>query len=118
MIAGLPGTGIGGLYYLLIACYMPLHRAWRARNGDRHPEKERLVARHLPLTLGVVASMWATGLLLGVVLEAAAPAVAASAGARLEAVMPVTPLVLTLATLSAVYLCMRVVRRMASTRNG
>lgn len=114
MIAGLPGTGIGGLYYLLLACSMPLHRLWRARRGDRDREKERLIRRHLPLTFGIVAAMWVTGILLGVVLEAAAPGAAASAATRLGVLVPATPLAVALATLCAVYLFMRAVRLVAS----
>ena len=29
MIAGLPGAGIGGLYYLCLVLLMPIREAWR-----------------------------------------------------------------------------------------
>ena len=40
MTAGMPGTGIGGLFYLLSALLMPLRELWRlvASGGTYRPD--------------------------------------------------------------------------------
>ena len=54
MTVGLPGTGIGGLYYLLLVCWMPLRALGRllaGRGGERW--------RHIAVLLGLVAAIFA-----------------------------------------------------------
>jgi len=56
MSPGLPGTGIGGLFYILSALWMPVCELWRRRQGDasgRWP----VVARQFGIAVGIVASM-------------------------------------------------------------
>ena len=56
MNPGLPGTGIGGLFYILTALWMPVCEIWRRSRGDatgRWP----LVAKQFAIALGVLAAM-------------------------------------------------------------
>lgn len=62
MIAGLPGTGIGGLFYLLLIALMPLRAL--ARRPAHAPSPWPLVGRQVALALGVLASLWAQAELL------------------------------------------------------
>ena len=56
MIAGLPGTGIGGLFYVLSALWAPLRSAIRRRAGTLKR------AMGLAAMAGaVMAAIWATG---------------------------------------------------------
>jgi hypothetical protein len=55
MNPGLPGTGIGGLFYILTALWMPVCEIWRWCRGNatgRWP----LVAKQFAIAIGVVAA--------------------------------------------------------------
>jgi hypothetical protein len=63
MAAGLPATGLGGVFYLLLVAMMPLREAWRAvmRRG---PRRWRPVLLCTSLGAGIVASIALEGWLL------------------------------------------------------
>ncbi len=65
MIAGLPGTGIGGIFYLFIALWMPMNEAINRIRGHANSENEHLVKNHLFLTLCVIMAVITTGWLAG-----------------------------------------------------
>jgi hypothetical protein len=65
MIAGLPGTGIGGLYYLLASGWMLLREGWSKLNKRHDLSRSKMVKRQIVLALLIVAGMWATGELVG-----------------------------------------------------
>jgi hypothetical protein len=71
---GVPGTGIGGLFYLAAALWLPIRSLFRL---GRARANWGVVLRNLALALGVLAGIWATGLLLGWML---APAIQDSDG--------------------------------------
>ena len=55
MNPGLPGTGIGGLFYILSALWMPVCEIWRWSQGNatgRWP----LVAKQFAIAVGIVAA--------------------------------------------------------------
>jgi hypothetical protein len=56
MNPGLPGTGIGGLFYILSALWMPICEVWRRWQGDA-TRRWPLVARQFVIAVGVVAAM-------------------------------------------------------------
>ena len=72
MNAGLPGTGIGGIFYLASALAMPLREAYRRVRG-RAAGNRRVVAVQLAIAGGILGAMWVTGRLLGLALAAARP---------------------------------------------
>jgi len=56
MSPGLPGTGVGGLFYILSALWMPICEVRRRLRG--HATREwHLVARQFAIAVGVVAAM-------------------------------------------------------------
>lgn len=59
MVVGVPGTGIGGLFYLIMACSMPFFEAYRWLRGERAPGKARwrFIAGQLGLMGSIVAAM-------------------------------------------------------------
>jgi hypothetical protein len=65
--AGIPGTGIGGLFYLASALALPL-RALRRRRL-----RWSAIAGQVAMASGVIAAMWATGWLLELALVHARP---------------------------------------------
>ena len=60
MAAGMPGTGIGGLFYALLALLMPIKQLF-ARTRRTAPEvRWRAVGVQLGLLVGILAAMAAT----------------------------------------------------------
>ncbi len=56
MNPGLPGAGIGGLFYILTALWMPICEIWRRSRGDATGHWS-LVAKQFSIAVGVVAAM-------------------------------------------------------------
>ena len=56
MNPGLPGTGIGGLFYILSALWMPICELWRRWQGDA-TRPWPLVGRQFAIAVGAVAAM-------------------------------------------------------------
>ncbi|WP_299050184.1 hypothetical protein [uncultured Nocardioides sp.] len=65
MTAGLPGTGLGGLFYLLLALYMPLHELVRTLQGRGSRERWRLALTQMLIALGIIASTAAVVVVVG-----------------------------------------------------
>ncbi|MFM9958351.1 MAG: hypothetical protein ACKVZJ_09745 [Phycisphaerales bacterium] len=61
MVVGVPGTGIGGLFYLLMGLSMPFVEAWRWARGDRPAQggkaRWRFIAGQIGLLGSIVAAM-------------------------------------------------------------
>jgi hypothetical protein len=64
MIAGLPGTGISGLFYLLSAFWMPIAEAVRSLRGSKRQSNWKLVFSQFALATGIFAALGATGALI------------------------------------------------------
>lgn len=65
MTAGMPGTGIGGLFYLLSALLMPFRELWRAASGRSRADQRRNVLQQCLLAAAILGALSVTGLLLG-----------------------------------------------------
>jgi hypothetical protein len=65
MNAGLPGTGIGGIFYLLSALWMPFHEIPKSFGKQIQPQRMRLIFVQCGIALGIIAGIWLTGWLLG-----------------------------------------------------
>ena len=64
MTAGLPGTGIGGLYYLLLTALMPFREVWLTVRGRSSAARWREVLRHVALAGGIIGALLATAWLI------------------------------------------------------
>lgn len=78
MTAGVPGTGLGGLFYILAALFLPVRGAIRKLRG--HDVSWPVIARLTGLAVGVFAGIWATGWLLGRLLVPAVKTFKAATG--------------------------------------
>jgi hypothetical protein len=65
MIAGLPGTGIGGLFYLLASGWMAFREGWSKLKKRHDLSRTKVVKGQLLLGLVIVAGMWAMGESIG-----------------------------------------------------
>lgn len=114
MTAGIPGAGIGGVFYLLTALLAPVWLAWCRLTGRRRtPGDWRLAFRHCLLAASILGVIWLTGWLLGLALSTR-PVAASLPGAPLRAgsaqVLGAAMVYLTLATLAAVLVAIEVLR--------
>ena len=76
MNVGLPGVGLGGMFYLLSALLMPLHAlAQRVRGATS--KRASFVLRQVALAVGIAGALWLTGWLLGLLLAGVSQAAAA-----------------------------------------
>jgi hypothetical protein len=116
MIAGLPGTGIGGLFYMLIALWMPVNEVINITLGRANSNNTQLVKDNLFLTLCIVVAVIATGWLAGLL---AVLILFGTAGfgiggdnqkVPVENFLHIAPIILTSLTLLAVYLTMHALR--------
>ena len=64
MIAGIPGTGIGGIYYILLALLMPVHEACVTCTGRSSWRRWGHVGLQVVNALGILGSIYGTGWLL------------------------------------------------------
>ena len=101
MTAGIPGTGIGGLFYVASALVMPLREAYRRVTRRGPHTRWRIVAGHAGLGVAIVAAMWGAGWLLGLALHAARP-LGTIGGTPAANVLRTATLALTVGTLAAV----------------
>lgn len=109
MIAGLPGTGIGGLFYMLIALWMPVNEVIDIIRGRANPKNMQLVKTHILLTSGILIAVIATGWLAGclaIIILFGIP----GASTQVENFLQIAPIILSFLTLIAVYLAMHVLR--------
>lgn len=78
MNAGLPGTGLGGLFYIVGALWMPVDAVYNRLRG-RKTVPWRVVLRQAGIAVGVIAALWLTGWGIGYLI-ALQPALAFSRG--------------------------------------
>jgi hypothetical protein len=108
MTAGLPGTGIGGLFYLISALLMPFREAFRLVIGRSNPERRQMALQQGGMALTILGAVWVTGLILGLFhIGTKLVHHATVAGIR---VLYITPVVVAFATLSGVLLSVEVAR--------
>jgi len=73
---GIPGAGIGGLFYLAGALLAPARELMRAIAGAPGPRQWVVVWRHFAVAAGIFGGMAATGWVVGLVAESSAIAYA------------------------------------------
>jgi hypothetical protein len=64
MIVGLPGTGIGGLFYLFMAFWMPVNELYRLVQGRSTLERWKFIAFNWMMIGAILSTLWVT--MLGV----------------------------------------------------
>jgi hypothetical protein len=102
MMAGLPGTGIGGLFYLLAALLLPLRFAWLYARGQHDRGHLVLMFKQLAMSTSMIVAVWLTGIVLG--LWRPLPTVLTVAS------ITVAPIIVTFGTLSVILLVVEVGR--------
>ncbi|HUH12226.1 MAG TPA: hypothetical protein VMK65_03920 [Longimicrobiales bacterium] len=120
MSIGLPGTGVGGLFYIMGALWMPVQEGWRAVRRRPGPRQWRAALLQGGMALSIVAGIWLAGWLLGLVLlpgigEGPGPA-AGAAAERTRNVLQAVAVVGTIGILTAVLAAVQLLRLVARRR--
>lgn len=105
--AGLPGTGLGGLFYILLALAMPVVEVYRTARGRSSAGRWREVGTQFALACGIVAMMAVSVVVYLEVVDAPSPF--GLHGSDLA----VAPVVLALVLLSVLVVVLRVWARVA-----
>jgi hypothetical protein len=108
MTAGLPGTGIGGLFFILSAFFMIIVELGRTIRGNSSLARWRMVGRQAAVAAAMVAAVTVTIWLVHRLLFPA-PSKAEAAGGKASSgltheIVPFVPLLITLAMLMLVLL--------------
>lgn len=120
MTAGVPGAGIGGMFYLLMALLAPVWTAVGALTG-RQPGRARwaLALRHSLLSAAILAAIWLTGWGLGLLLvsKSAASVLPGMPSEAISArVLGVAMVYIALSTLAAVLVGVELLRLLVRRR--
>jgi hypothetical protein len=67
MSVGLPGSGIGGVFYILSALWMPVHNTHRTVRGDH--SRMRVVMRQGLMAALILSALWGTGFVIDIMLS-------------------------------------------------
>lgn len=115
MTAGLPGVGIGGIFYLASALLMPMRSLVAVLSGRPGDARWPLALRQASLAAGILGVLWLTGLALAWLITAFVPqatslAAAGSGTAEVRTVVKTGALLLSLGTLSLVLLLVQMMR--------
>src|SRR5712671_3833740 len=109
MAAGLPGTGIGGMFYLISALATPLREGYLRLRG-RKSRGWRLVVALTAIAGAILAGLWATSWLLGLALSASRRLLPAATTPHPGNLLPAVALLISVGTLAGVLLGVEVLR--------
>jgi len=115
MTAGLPGVGIGGIFYLASAIMMPVRSLYAMVTGRADEARWRVALRQAAIAGGILVALWITGLALGWVIMTVFPQATNASGsgvasAHVRSVVRTSALLLSLGTLAAVLTFVQVLR--------
>ena len=115
MTAGLPGVGIGGIFYLVSALLMPARSLVAVFRGRADEARWSVALRQAALAAGILAALWLTGWALGWIIahlipDAARIATGARSAGEVRSVVRTSALVFSLGTLSAVLALVQLLR--------
>lgn len=115
MAAGLPGTGVGGMFYLISALATPLWEAYSRLRG-RRSRGWALVVAPTAIAGAILAGVWATGWLLGLALTVSRRILPAAAPLHPGNLLPAVALLFSVGTLAVVLVGVELLRLWARRR--
>lgn len=120
MTVGLPGAGIGGLFYLASTLLLPIRSVWRRLRGRPDPVTSRQITHSVSIALGIIGSLWFVGWLLAFVMPAGKVAghSVIGGGGLTRTVIPVATFAAAVGTLALVLLSVEVAHRVQLIRSA
>ncbi len=122
MSVGLPGSGIGGVFYLMSAMWMPVHSAQRSARGKS--ARLPVVLRQTGMAVLIIGMLWGTGFVLDLVLAGAQSpgglraAIGKDADSGVPHILRVATFAMTFGTLALVLLTVQVLRFVLPRRSA
>lgn len=108
MVAGIPGTGIGGLFYLLSVLCMPLREVGKLVRGKSNVRRWKFIVMQLGLASGIIVGFMVTGWILAMLIpEKAHLFVKQTSWGN---VLKVKPFVISITVLSTVLVSVEILR--------
>ena len=121
MTPGVPGAGIGGLFYLASTLLLPFRSMARRLRGEPDSLTVREALYSLAIAGGVVAGLWVTGWVLAMLVPdeiLRSVATTASGTVRVRTVLPVATFATAVGTLLTVLLAVEIARFTESRRHS
>lgn len=98
--AGLPGTGLGGFFYIFMAFTMPFYELYLTIQGKSSPSRWKLVAKQLFIAIGILAGVEAAAWMASKLFNLQKPTVAILGGSSfMPNLFLATPMLLSFAVL-------------------
>jgi len=112
MTVGLPGAGIGGLFYLASTILLPLRSLVKRLRGQQDGVPWRDQAHSLAIAVGIIGALWMAGWLLSLVVpdESLTRGVMPDGAVPARSVLSVATLAVGIGTLLLVLLAVEVAR--------
>jgi hypothetical protein len=119
MTAGLPGVGIGGIFYLLCAFVMPFAELVNTLRGRTTWKRWQMVLTQFGFFCGIMAGFWITGFLLGKIIVRSVMAGGFSHSLlKSHNLFKIQPLFVSLATLIVVFAALRISNHLWDRRSA
>ena len=121
MVAGVPGVGISGIFYLVCAFLMPFIEIGKTVRGRSSKKRWKLVMRQFGIFCGIMGGSWGVGLLLAYLLHysiAGLSAVVNFGQTQHANVFRIQPLFLSLITMSVLFTGLSVYNVILDIRSG
>jgi hypothetical protein len=116
MTPGVPGAGIGGLFYLASTLLLPFRRLKRRLRGEPDPVSSRQIWHNVAMAGGVVAALWMVGWLLAFIVPDEMVNKPAGGTVPMRTVLPVATFATGVATLLLVLGTVEIARLIQARR--
>ena len=112
MTPGVPGAGIGGLFYLASTLLLPFRSLARRLRGQPDSLTARQAVYTLAIASGVITGLWVTGWILALLVpdEMLHSSAAAGGAVRARTVLPVATFATAVGTLLTVLIAVEIAR--------
>lgn len=114
-MAGLPGTGLGGIFYALLVMWMAARETWRLARGGSSLARWGRIARFGGVLAGIIAALWAEGWLLQYLLGPLPNIALGMAVSALVPALAVSPFVILAALILWTHAARLILRRRAAS---
>lgn len=121
MTVGLPGAGIGGLFYLASTLLLPVRSLTRRLRGRPDPISRRQLTHSVLLAGGIIGALWVAGWLLAFVMPDEMLSVRAGTGAgtaTMTSAIPVATFAIAVGTLVFVLLAVEAAHHVQMIRSA
>jgi hypothetical protein len=118
MTPGVPGAGIGGLFYLASTLLLPFRSLMRRLRGKPDPVSSRQMRHNVAMAGGVVAGLWVVGWLLAFIVPDEMVNTPSGGTVPMRTILPVATFATAVATLLLVLGTVEIARLVQARRHN